>query len=109
TPVDVVVVDAPRNPISEALALKRWVTKALGTGEYAEPILVFDLKGAFYAGFIDAPYVLHITDPPSLLAADISKLAPSQQDGWKRALRRPQMIPAYLRAEGTHFLNARGA
>jgi glycosyltransferase involved in cell wall biosynthesis len=65
-----------RNPAAEGWALHRYLWGAQGRG--SPPALLFDLKSAFYAGMFPTPdFYLHLTDPPSLLPADISKCAPS--------------------------------
>ena len=95
-----------RNPLAEARALSRYLRTASGPG--SSPALVFDLNGALYAGFsARGSYVLHLTDPPSLLPTDVSKYAPS--------LRRRGASVAHpvgwcqsLRAELVHRANARG-
>ncbi|HUR00472.1 MAG TPA: glycosyltransferase family 4 protein [Gemmatimonadaceae bacterium] len=105
SPVDVVVLASPRNPILEALALRRWTSaEAAATGS-TDPVLVFDLRGAFYASLLSVPFAVHVTDPPSLLSADVSKHAPSRTKLWGNALLQPGKA---LRAETTNYLNKRG-
>lgn len=95
-----------RNSLAESLALRRYLRTA--SAWRFSPALVFDLNGALYAGFsARGSYVLHLTDPPSLLPTDVSKNAPSlrcrglvgaQRGGWNQS----------LRAELSHRVNARG-
>ncbi len=83
-----------RNPLAETTALCRYLRRVATPG--APPALIFDLNGSFYAGFsMGASYVLHLTDPPSLLPADVSKYAFSLRSlglhgnrsvGWCRSL-----------------------
>ena len=95
-----------RNPLIEARALRRYLRATFASR--ANPALVFDLNGSLYAGFSSrGSYVLHLTDPPSLLPTEVSKNAFSlrhrrssvaQPVGWSRS----------LRAELVHRLNTRG-
>ena len=106
-PLEVCELRPMRTPLLEAQALKNYLRSSPGFAEYAP--LLFDLKSAFYSGLASAgPFVLHLTDPPSLLPADISKHAPSVKkhlggahDGQGRAGR--------LSAEIVHRVNRRGA
>lgn len=66
---------AVRNPFVEAMALRRELGRLSVSDK--NPALVFDLKGAFYAGLSGHPFHSHLTDPPSLLGSDITKDAPS--------------------------------
>ena len=95
-----------RNPLIEARTLNRHLRAA--SASRAQPALVFDLNGSLYAGFSSrGSYVLHLTDPPSLLPTDVSKNAFSLRHrrssaahpvGWRQS----------LRAELVHRANARG-
>ena len=95
-----------RNPLSESWALSRFLRSASVRG--AAPALVFDLKGAFSAGFAPrGSYVLHLTDPPSLLPTDVSKNALALRR------RRPSVADPVgcwqaLRGELVHRINSRG-
>ncbi len=95
-----------RNSIVEARALSRFMRSTQGEGN---PLL-FDLKSAFYSGLSSSgSFVLHLTDPPSLLPADLSKHSRSAR----------QTVPEFAglpsagalrgpRAELVHRLNRRG-
>jgi glycosyltransferase involved in cell wall biosynthesis len=98
----------PRNSVVEARALSRYLRDSrLST--FGRPLL-FDLKSAFYSGIVSfGQFALHLTDPPSLLPADLSKHArlarariPKFQD-----LPRPG-ASQFIRAELAHCLNQRG-
>ncbi|MBA3355850.1 MAG: glycosyltransferase family 1 protein [Pyrinomonadaceae bacterium] len=97
-----------RNSLAEARALYRFLrsTQLAGGGLP----LIFDLKSAFYSGIASAgPFSLHLTDPPSLLPADLSKHAPSA----RRSRQQFNVLPSEgimrgLRAELAHRLNRRG-
>ena len=98
-PMEVMALDPPRNPLSEANALMRYFDDPQNRDIQAP--LFFDLKGAFYAGLRRyPPFHLHLTDPPSLLPADISKHAPSLKGG-------AGPVTA-LRAEIVHQINRCG-
>jgi glycosyltransferase involved in cell wall biosynthesis len=97
-----------RNSFAEARALYRFSKSTQMTGSGLP--LLFDLKSAFYAGIVSAgPFSLHLTDPPSLLAADISKYSPSARRDCEEFddLPRSGAMRA-LRAELVHRLNRRG-
>lgn len=95
-----------RNPLAETAALCRYLRRVTTLG--SAPALIFDLNGSLYAGFsMGASYVLHLTDPPSLLPADVSKYALSlrfrgfhghQPVGWRQS----------LHSELVHRANSRG-
>lgn len=97
-----------RNSLAEARALARFLKSRQLAGA-AQPLL-FDLKSAFYSGIASAgPFCLHLTDPPSLLPADLSKHAPSA----RRSCQQFDVLPSEgivrgLRAELVHRLNRRG-
>lgn len=96
-----------RNSFSEARALARYLGSKRSAG--GTPLL-FDLKSAFYSGVVSpGPFSLHLTDPPSLLPADVSKRAPSAR---KRVSEFENLPPAGLvgksHAEVVHRLNRRG-
>lgn len=98
-----------RDPLSEGWALSRYLRAAHAAG--SPPPLLFDLKGAFYAGMFPASgYHLHLTDPPSLLPSEISKFAFSLRGAFP-ALReavRPSLTKI-VRGEIVHRINRRGA
>jgi glycosyltransferase involved in cell wall biosynthesis len=97
-----------RSPFAEGWALHRYM-RAANAGGSPSP-LVFDLKGAFYAGmFPSLPFHLHLTDPPSLLPAEVSKFAlslrwvyPSSELGTRHG---PLKM---IRGEVVHRINQRG-
>lgn len=91
-----------RNAITEARSLSAFLVK---TRSEFSPLL-FDLKSAFYSGLVSpGPFFLHLTDPPSLLPADVSKHARAlrRQDETRRA----GVLPT-LRGDLVHRLNRRG-
>ena len=108
-PLPMQVLPARRNPISEGFALNSFLRAARLDGDF--PPLLFDLKGAFYAGMYPAlPYHLHLTDPPSLLPSEISKFAFSLRQNLAAHTKASQ--PALfktVRGEIAHQLNLRGA
>lgn len=70
-PVKVRQLRPPRASTIEAWALAKYFRASVSE----LPMLAFDLKGAFYSAASPKPFVLHLTDPPSLLPADISRRA----------------------------------
>lgn len=104
-PMTVHVLTAQRNPISEGYVLNQFMKGAEGS---PAPLL-FDLKGAFYAGMFGlSGYHLHLTDPPSLLPSEVSKYAFSvNQNGFVLSVQ-PTLLKK-LRGEIAHQLNRRGA
>lgn len=107
-PLKVDKIRALRNPLAESIALRRYL-RGTGDKQSAMP-LFFDLRAAFYAGLSSlSGFCLHLTDPPSLLPSDTSKMAFSARrnyagfatevgKGWRRA----------LPAEVVHRINKRG-
>lgn len=94
-----------RNPIAEGWHLYRYFKKALGPGGPAP--LLFDLKGAFYAGLFPMPaYHLHLTDPPSLLPFETSNHAWSLRHHSES--RPARAVFAGIRGEIVHRINRRG-
>ncbi len=70
-PLNVVQLQPKRNSLAEARALGKHCRTAK-SGE----LLLFDLKGAFYASLANLKfYELHLTDPPSLLCSESSRSA----------------------------------
>lgn len=99
-PLDIVEILSPRNPVVEGWYLNLYLRRHYG--KHVHSVLIFDLKGAFYAGmFLPRGYLLHLTDPPSLLPSDQSKNAPSITG------RKVSSLNA-LRYELVHRLNGRG-
>lgn len=102
-PMPVVTLHPARNPISEARALHRYLRRADGPAP-----LFYDLKSAFYAGLCGCSgFHLHISDPPSLLPADVSKYAPSLKGAFSRDTSTGLVMK--LRGEAVHRINRRGA
>ncbi|HSH38728.1 MAG TPA: glycosyltransferase [Chthoniobacterales bacterium] len=83
--VQMSVLKPKRNAASEAHALCRYIRVAPSGTKW----LFFDLKSAFYLGLAKKPpaFVLHLTDPPTLLPADITKHAWSAATRLKSASR----------------------
>ncbi len=98
-----------RAPVSEGLALNRYLLTAHAGG--SPPPLLFDLKGAFYAGMIPAlDYHLHLTDPPSLLPSEVSKFAFSLRQTYPSSKNEAcSGIFTMMRGEVVHRINRRGA
>jgi glycosyltransferase involved in cell wall biosynthesis len=97
-----------RNSLTEARALCRFLESAQ-LAESGLPLL-FDLKSAFYSGLVTAgPFSLHLTDPPSLLPADLSKYSHSARRDHDEFDDLPTSgAMQTLRAELVHRLNRRG-
>lgn len=73
-PLPVTRLNPRRHAVAEARALRAYVRARSGQVTW----LAFDLRGAFYAGLARLDnFVLHLTDPPSLLPRDVSKHAMS--------------------------------
>lgn len=97
-----------RNWLTEARALFQFLRSTQRAGGGLP--LLFDLKSAFYAGIASpGPYSLHLTDPPSLLPADISKYSSSARQHVKEFANLPAARGTRaLRGELVHRLNRRG-
>lgn len=97
-----------RNPVAEGWALNRYLREAHSCGSL--PALLFELKGAFYAGMFPAPgFHLHLTDPPSLLPADVSKCAPSFRKAYPSCKRQQcSSLVDCAHGEIVHRINRRG-
>ena len=107
-PLTVHEIQPRRNPLVEGWALNRYLQAAYAKG--SPPALLFDLKGAFYAGmFLPSGFFLHLTDPPSLLPSETSKNAPSARKKYSPCAKAkwPGMIKT-ARAEIVHRINQRG-
>jgi glycosyltransferase involved in cell wall biosynthesis len=108
-PMKVRKVVSRRDPIAEGWALNRYLRDAHVGG--SPPPLLFDLKGAFYAGMFPSPgYHLHLTDPPSLLSSEVSKHAFSLRRAYPsfRKEIRPGLAKT-VRGEIVHRINSHGA
>src|SRR3989442_420995 len=93
-PLQVQQIPATRNSMVEARALCQFLKAARLAGGGLP--LLFDLKSAFYSGIISAgPFYLHLTDPPSLFAADICKYSPSAPRRHDRFARFRPLGPAH--------------
>ncbi|HUQ20563.1 MAG TPA: glycosyltransferase family 4 protein [Gemmatimonadaceae bacterium] len=104
-PLTVSALQCARNALAETTALRSWMAKTTNSSP-AESILAFDLKGALFAGLGRGPFVLHLTDPPSLLRDDVSKDAITFRHGYGE--RRSRTLARIARAEIVHRLNTRG-
>lgn len=94
-----------RNSLREALALRRFF-KGLDSTAGQMPLL-FDLKGAFYAGLANLKdFALHLTDPPSLLSCESSRasFAFAQWNGQRASV----SLQRRLVGEAVHRINKRG-
>lgn len=98
-----------RDPFSEGWALSRYLQAGHAVG--SPPPLLFDLKGAFYAGMFPVPgYHLHLTDPPSLLPSEVSKFAPSLRRAYPSFGQEVgHGLTKMVRGEIVHRINRRGA
>jgi glycosyltransferase involved in cell wall biosynthesis len=108
-PMTVHVLAPKRNHLSESWALSRYLRAAHQAG--SPPPLLFDLKGAFYAGLLrKMDYYLHLTDPPSMLPSEVSKFAFSVRSTYPllRAYTHNR-LHSMLRSELVHRINRRGA
>jgi len=108
-PMNVHELTPRRNPISEGLALNRYVRAAHAGG--SPPPLLFDLKGSFYAGILPTlGYHLHLTDPPSLLPSEVSKFSLSLRRAYPSLTNEvwPGLFKM-IRGEIVHRINRRGA
>jgi glycosyltransferase involved in cell wall biosynthesis len=97
-----------RNSLSEAWALSRYMR--FTHADDSPPPILFDLKGAFYAGFLPKiDYFVHMTDPPSLLPSEISKFAISLRREYS-SLESISLNKLHLmiRGELVHSINKRG-
>jgi glycosyltransferase involved in cell wall biosynthesis len=108
-PINVQELTHRRAPVSEGLALNRYLRAAHACG--SPPPLLFDLKGAFYAGMIPTlDYHLHLTDPPSLLPSDVSKSAFSLRQTYPTTKNEAWTgLVKMMRSEVVHRINRRGA
>ncbi len=80
-PLDVQEIRPSRSFLHECWSLARYF-RAL-QGNTSGRVLAFDLKSAHYCCLFPVPdFALHVTDPPSLLPADITKSAPSARRRW---------------------------
>jgi glycosyltransferase involved in cell wall biosynthesis len=102
-PVEVEELPGRRNAIDEWARLRNHLRRS---GSFST-FLAFDLKGAFYLGGSGARFVLHLTDPPSLLGTDVSKHAPSLRGAWRELLPGKGALRAW-RAEAAHRAARRG-
>ena len=108
-PVLIKQVEAHRTPWAEARALQGFLAAAHEAG--AAPPLLFDLKSAFYSGLVALPpFFLHLTDPPSLLPTDKSKMSASARRAYPAfASSAKPAWPQMIHGELVHQLNRRGA
>lgn len=107
-PMEIRELRPARNAISEGRALSRHFRRS---HDDDGPLpLFFDLKSAFYAGlFHCSGFHLHLTDPPSLLPADVSKFSRSNRATYLKVTR--GQVPTTMqtvRGELVHQINRRG-
>lgn len=97
-------------PARSAFAEARSLSRYFANQPHGPVPLLFDLKSAFYAGLFGCgDFHLHLTDPPSLLPADVSKYAPSLRGAFPR--NPPVGVPGMgrrIRGEIVHRINRRG-
>jgi glycosyltransferase involved in cell wall biosynthesis len=101
-PVAIRALGGRRHALAEVMSLRRFIARDLESGNAP---LFFDLKGAFYAAHAAPNYWLHLTDPPSLLPADVSKHALSFPH---RAAFDHAPLLRRLRGEIVHRINTSG-
>ena len=108
-PIAVQQLKPRRSAWAEARALKKFLTAADHAGA-ATPLL-FDIRSAFYAGLARFPsFVLHLTDPPSLLPTDASKRSLSARRSYAPFASLPRASwRGLIHSELVHQLNRRGA
>ncbi len=101
-PVSIEQWQPARNNLSEARALRRHCS-SLSPSD----LLVFDLKGAFYAGLAHLKgFHLHLTDPPSLLVVESSRHSQAYRR-WAHDSSATTLIRRLI-GEAVHRLNRRG-
>ena len=107
-PVPVHELRPARAPLAEARSLSQFLGTEQQKGSGLP--LLFDLKSAFYSGITSAGrFVLHLTDPPSLLPADVSKYSFSARRDFAEFAPLPRSgIATALRSESVHRLTRRG-
>ncbi len=105
-PLTVRQIPAPRKGLREAQALRRyWNSHPEVAG--GNPLL-FDLKGAYYAGLAGLDgFALHLTDPPSLLGSESSRSSAVYRR-WAGETK-PVSLLRRLRGGLVHWINRRGA
>ena len=104
-PVHVEELKPRRQSLVEARSLRRYLARHSFSGEY-KPLL-FDLKGAFYAGLAGAKgFALHLTDTPSLISVESSRIS----SVFRRWAREDRKVPVFrkLWGEAVHRINRRG-
>jgi len=101
-------IHARRNPLAESRALRSYL-RTTDDKQSATP-LFFDLRAAFYAGLSSlSGFCLHLTDPPSLLPSDTSKMAFSvRRDYAGFATEVGKGWSSGFSAEVVHRINKRG-
>jgi glycosyltransferase involved in cell wall biosynthesis len=103
-PLNITALQPPRNTLSEARALRAFARSRAAS---SSSTLIFELKGAFYASLAATDnYCLHLTDPPSLLPADVSKYALSV--GGRLPVIGIKGASMVARGELAHCINRRG-
>lgn len=107
-PVPVHELRPARSPLAEARSLSQFLKSPQADGSGLP--LLFDLKSAFYSGIASAgSFCLHLTDPPSLLPADVSKYSFSARRHYPEFAGLPAARGKdMLRSELVHRLTRRG-
>lgn len=104
-PVDVIELRPTRHSFNEARALRRFLAHRDLSGEN-KPLL-FDLKGAFYAGLAGTKgFALHLTDTPSLIAIESSRNSAAYRRWSNDRINAP--VVRKLWGEVVHRINRRG-
>jgi glycosyltransferase involved in cell wall biosynthesis len=105
-PLEVIELKPGRNCAMEAKALKLYFDAL--KGQVDGTALLFDLKGAFYAGLANLQgFTLHLTDPPSLLATESSRFSAAYRR-WSGTTSNPSVVRRAV-GELVHRINRRGA
>jgi glycosyltransferase involved in cell wall biosynthesis len=105
-PLEVTELKPGRNCAMEAKALKLYFDAL--KGQIDGTALLFDLKGAFYAGMANLQgFTLHLTDPPSLLATESSRSSAAYQR-WSGTNSNPSVFRRTV-GEVVNWINRRGA
>ena len=101
-PLQITSLGPKRACLSEVAALRKHLRSFEGS-----QTLVFDLKGAFYAGMANLRrFHLHLTDPPSLLATESSRASMAYRR-WSHDMH-PFPLRQKLIGEIVHRINRRG-
>ncbi len=107
-PIVIVELSGKRNTLSEMRSLREWIGHARRDESIVSPVLVFDLRGTFYASMMGEPFIAHITDPPTMLPADTSKLAFTARRRLGAQAPASVGLLKTMRSEVVHRLNSAG-